>query len=608
MFLCTIEECSLIADVSAASEAVCTTVCNFIGSTRADKVDHEALNQACLYLALVAHKDLNWQEVLASPEREWALKALKAEKDSLQSTILIPIPKDHAEYAVAVKEAVSGRYILDFKRASVWKTRGVKQGFKENRLTADGPGFIYYAHVAKLRTVRMLLSRPNRGNRRIAVKDVRTAFLQSNKFPADIIKYISFKDPVTKVIEYFRQTGPIYGEAGAPVRWEQTIAPWLQTEGYLRGDNEPTVFYHDVRDILLLTYVDDLLYDAEEDDIKWADERLEHRFDCKDMDWLEPDIVPLDHLGMELLLSTIRIHLSMQTYIQHTIKLLQLEDLCSTRCPRTPMAGPIDTDSPALCPELRSVFMTGVGCVGWFVETGRPDAAVYHSRVSQHMAAPNESAWAALQRIFHYLWGARYWCLSCETQGGDADLTSEAAHSSRTDTEMWDFYVDSDFAGNTEVQNKRMSQIGIVALQNNFLVFWSSKVSSVAFADADIGESHADTSSGSAEVYAAGNCTYDFRFLAHVAEEMQLDFPRPFKIQMDNTVAGSFTLGTAFKSKLKHIDCRQEWVKVLRDRNICTPVHVDSRDNLADFFTKLLPVGDFERLRSKIMYELPHDG
>ena len=59
MFLCTIEEYSLIADVSAASEAVCTTVCNFIGSTRADKVDHEALNQACLYLALVAHKDLN---------------------------------------------------------------------------------------------------------------------------------------------------------------------------------------------------------------------------------------------------------------------------------------------------------------------------------------------------------------------------------------------------------------------------------------------------------------------------------------------------------------------------------------------------------------------
>ena len=187
------------------------------------------------------------------------------------------------------------------------------------------------------------------------------------------------------------------------------------------------------------------------------------------------------------------------------------------------------------------------------------------------------------------------------------DLTTESAHSTRADTEVWEFYVDSDFAGNCETQNKRRSQIGIIALQNKFPVFWSSKVSSVAFADADIGESHADTSSGSAEVYAAGNCTYDFMFLSHVAEEMHLDFPRPFKIQMDNSAAESFALGTAFKSKLKHIDCRQEWVKILRDRGICTPVHVDTKDNLADVFTKILLCCDFERLRSVIMYELPHD-
>lgn len=103
---------------------------------------------------------------------------------------------------------------------------------------------------------------------------------------------------------------------------------------------------------------------------------------------------------------------------------------------------------------------------------------------------------------------------------------------------------------------------------------------------------------------AAGNCTYDFLYLAHVASEMNLDFPRPFKIHMDNSAAECFAKGTAFKSKLKHIDCRQEWVKVLRDRNICTPIHVDSKDNLADMFTKILSEKDFVRLRSKLMYEL----
>ena len=95
--------------------------------------------------------------------------------------------------------------------------------------------------------------------------------------------------------------------------------------------------------------------------------------------------------------------------------------------------------------------------------------------------------------------------------------------------------MDSNFAGNSDPDAKRRSQIGIIAMQNGFPVFWSSKISSVAFADKDIGEAHADTSSGAAEVYAAGHCTYDFLFLSHVAGEMRIDFPRPFKIQMDNS-------------------------------------------------------------------------
>jgi hypothetical protein len=216
------------------------------------------------------------------------------------------------------------------------------------------------------------------------------------------------------------------------------------------------------------------------------------------------------------------------------------------------------------------------------------------------MAKPNKSAMSTAKHIFLYLYGARNWVLSCLSQPSELDLSY---HDSDT-AEYWEFYVDSDFAGNSEVQNKRRSQIGIIALQNGFPVLWSSKVSSVAFADADLGEAHADTSSGAAEVYAAGNCTYDFLHIAHVASEMNLEFPRPFKIQMDNTAAECFAKGTAFKSKLKHIDCRQEWVKILRDRNICTPVHVDSKENLADLFTKILAETDFVRLRSRIMTEL----
>ena len=64
-----------------------------------------------------------------------------------------------------------------------------------------------------------------------------------------------------------------------------------------------------------------------------------------------------------------------------------------------------------------------------------------------------------------------------------------------------------------------------------------------------------------------------------------------------------------YTPKLKHIDCRQEWVKMIRNKKILLPTHVDSADNLADLFTKILDKGTFERLRDQIMVKrhIEHD-
>ena len=69
---------------------------------------------------------------------------------------------------------------------------------------------------------------------------------------------------------------------------------------------------------------------------------------------------------------------------------------------------------------------------------------------------------------------------------------------------------------------------------------------------------------------------------------------------MDNTTAECFT-NTAFKSRLKHIDTRQHWVKVLRDKNILIPQHIDAKDNLADFFPKILSKETFQKLFHQLM-------
>lgn len=72
---------------------------------------------------------------------------------------------------------------------------------------------------------------------------------------------------------------------------------------------------------------------------------------------------------------------------------------------------------------------------------------------------------------------------------------------------------------------------------------------------------------------------------------------------MDNSAAKAFANNSCFKSKLKHIDTRQCWVRILRDREIVRPVKVPTHDNLADIFTKILSVEVFVRLRNRLIHD-----
>ena len=560
---------------------------------------------ACFMLALHATKDMKWEQVLQSDDAEKAIEALELEMASLMSTILTPLDTNDPDYERALKEATPGRILLDIKRAGVFKARGVKQGFKEDRELADGPDFNYYAHVAKLVSVRTVLFRMDRGTRRIAIKDVRTAFLQSHKYPPGTVKYICFKHPITSQWAYFRQSGPIYGEASAVIRWENTIAPWLVEQGFIRGDNEPCAFLNAVHSNLVdILFVDDNLFDGEEEDINWIDSKMDERFDCKGLEWLEPG-PPLDHLGMDLSMDNEYTYICMSTYIDKCLEALKWNDV---KIRDRPMASEIDPDSPLLEGLAKRKYLTGVGMAGWLEETCRLDIALCRSRCAQYLSKPNESAMEHLEYLFGYLKGTKDCGLRAPLHRPDVDLFAAASKKPSTNPDLncgWEFYCDSDFAGNPTESNNRRSQNGFVALLNGAPVLWGSKVSSVAFAHPKIGEAHPDMSSGAAEVYAAGNASFDFLHLSYIASEMAIDFPEPLLMQMDNKAAEAFTNKTAFRSKLNHIDNRKKWVKTLQNHEILRAVHVPGVDNLADLFTKILETGPFVRMRNMMMHRVP---
>ena len=186
------------------------------------------------------------------------------------------------------------------------------------------------------------------------------------------------------------------------------------------------------------------------------------------------------------------------------------------------------------------------------------------------------------------------------------------------ETFAWRFASDSDQSSNTEPNNKMRSQLSFIATRGHAPVMFGSKSKVMTRPTLDsCGKSyrgldkptchpsmtqlHADVSSAAAEIFAASIALNEFLHLAYVTAEMGFDFPQPIELQVDNSTAIHFSKGSTRRSKLRHIDARQEWVNALRDEAIVKFVKVDTKENLADLNSKFLDVPTFEKLRGRIM-------
>ena len=112
---------------------------------------------------------------------------------------------------------------------------------------------------------------------------------------------------------------------------------------------------------------------------------------------------------------------------------------------------------------------------------------------------------------------------------------------------------------------------------------------------------HPDVSSAAAEIYAASVALSEVLHLSYICDEIGDPMDLPVRIQVDNAAAIAFASDRVRRSKLKHIDVRQEWVQALRDHSVCKLEKVDTKDNLSDLMTKILDMETFEGLRGRMM-------
>jgi hypothetical protein len=529
-----------------------------------------------------AQVDLSWKHVLNSTDRDAAIASLDKEVTDLTDRALTPIPSTHPEYAAAQQGATPARPILGVKRDGRWKTRICVRGDLQDKEALDGPDFVYYTEASQAASVRSLLFRGRRPPGFITgTIDITVAFLQSFPFaPGTPPRYLWFRHPATGERMFYRQRTSIYGECGAPKRWADTLADHLCSSGFVRGENDGAVYFNKELNVSLVVHVDDILFDGPSAGVNQFLTNLRARFDVKDPEILSVDH-PIDFLGMIIALDAANIYLSMEPYVRQSLDVMGFTDLPLVD---TPFADLLE-GGELLGKADKKRYMMGTGAIGWMT-AARVDLSHVHSRLAQHLVNPTTDAMQGLRRAFAYLARTPTVCL--------AQPLSAAPD--------WKFYTDSDFGGNVESANKMRPQLGVLATCGGTPIHFSSKHPKVAFAHRSFTEGHADLGIAGPEIYGLGNGVADFLGLSYIVEELGLpSIALPMRVNVDNMTAVAFSKKTVRRTRLRHIDTRQWWVRAVRDTGLCNVQHLETKLNLADFFTKGLAPREFIKFRDQLM-------
>jgi hypothetical protein len=141
---------------------------------------------------------------------------------------------------------------------------------------------------------------------------------------------------------------------------------------------------------------------------------------------------------------------------------------------------------------------------------------------------------------------------------------------------------DSDWAGLHAITRETRTRAGTVHTDHGMLTAWQSNLIGVVL------------SPGEGESMAASDSCKIAMNMQYVAEELGDTECGVIKIYVDATVAVAFANKTSGNGRMKHIDIRSDWVRVLRDTGKVLLVKIPGELNPADFMTKILGAAEHQ--------------
>jgi hypothetical protein len=223
-------------------------------------------------------------------------------------------------------------------------------------------------------------------------------------------------------------------------------------------------------------------------------------------------------------------------------------------------------------PKFRIEYQSKVGSLNFASNQTRPDIAFATGYVARYASNPNQTHMSAVDRIFAYL---------------KNDPGKAIVYSGKHGLQLKGF-VDSDFAG---CEDSRRSSTGWVFTLAGGPVSWSSQRQKTVA-----------TSTMDAEYIAGAEAAKEAVWIRNFINDLRIPGVHidTVPLYIDNNSALKLTRNPEFHSRSKHIDVKHHFIREKVDEGVINTQRVETRDNLADVFTKALPRPTHEDLVNRL--------
>lgn len=374
----------------------------------------------------------------------------------------------------------------------------------------------------------------------------------------------------------------LYGLKQASHNWHNLLKAGLLKLGFKPSDYEPCLFLKD--GIICVVYVDDTLFFAKDDKIidNHISKLKKQGFELTE----EGDVTAF--LGVEISKDENGVITMTQTgLIDNIINLLGLKN--ESKQHKTPaVSPPLHTDTGGTQRENTWSYRSAIGMLIYLARNTRPDIEYAVHTCARFQLDPKRSHEQAVKRIGRYLLGTR-----------DKGIVFKPDIKKLGELEC---FVDADFAGNytkeqSQDPNSVRSRTGCVILYAGCPIIWFSKL-----------QTEISLSTTEAEYIALSTACRELLPMREMFNELKqfLDI-LPLTPQVkctlfeDNVGAETLAKSPKMTPRTKHIAIKYHHFRQAVNNEILMIERVDTKEQLADIFTKATTTQTFEYLRRKIM-------